>query len=80
MFDLFKEVASTRRLEEDFNTDKRVAGLDDITPAKVFIINLMNIIMIIIVVKIFILRWFCTWQMARRFLASHSQTAWRQKM
>jgi len=29
------EVASTRRLEEDFNTDKRVAGLDDITPAKV---------------------------------------------
>ena len=50
-------MASTGRLKEDFNRDKRVAGLDDITPAKVFIIYLTNIIiMVIVVVKMFILR------------------------
>ena len=60
-FSLPKEVASTGRLKEDFSRDKRVDGLDDITPAKVFIIvgiikHLMKIILAIVVEKIFILR------------------------
>ena len=58
---LLKEVAGTGRMRDDFNRDKRVAGLDDITPAKVFtiigiIINIINIILVIIVINIFFLR------------------------
>ena len=52
---LLKEVAGTGRMRDDFNRDKRVAGLDDITPAKVFTI-IGIIINIIIVINIFFLR------------------------
>ena len=79
VFHFPKEVASTGRLKEDFSRDKRVDGLDDITPAKVFIIvgiikHLMKIILAIVVEKIFILRWFWTRQRANRYLASRKMS------
>ena len=80
---LFKEVAGTGRMRDDFNRDKRVAGLDDITPAKVFsiigiIINLISIIMVI--TACIFLRWFCTRQMARRFPVSPTMSENQWKM
>ena len=47
----FKDVASTGRLKQDFERDIRVAGLDDITPAKVLVIDLIYITNMVIAIK-----------------------------